>query len=121
MIFLVENDEATRDAIHLLLECEGLAAAAFTSCEALCAALDPASADLLILDMQIIDGSGFELLERLRNRGTAPPVILMMGDPTAKVYDHAAVAGAFGILEKPFRGSDLVSLIDRALAGRDAK
>lgn len=120
MIFLVENDDATREAICLLLECEALAAAAFPSCDALCAAVDPASADLLILDIQITSGSGLELLERLRHRDAAPPVILMTGDPTAKVYDRAAAAGAFGILEKPFCGSDLVSLVNRALAARGA-
>jgi DNA-binding NtrC family response regulator len=44
----------------------------------------------------------------------------MTGDPTAKVYDSAAAVGAFGILEKPFCGSDLVNLVNRALAARDA-
>jgi FixJ family two-component response regulator len=120
MIFLVEDDEATRDAICLLLECEALIAAGFPSCDALCAAVDPASADLLILDIQITGSSAVELLERLRHRDAAPPVILMTGDPTAKVYDSAAAVGAFGILEKPFCGSDLVNLVNRALAARDA-
>jgi FixJ family two-component response regulator len=120
MIFLVEDDAATRDAICLLLECEGLAAAAFRSCDALCAAVDPASADLLILDIEITDMSGLELLERLRHRDAAPPVILMADDPTAKVHDRAAAAGAFGTLEKPFCGSDLVGLVNRALAVRGA-
>ncbi len=120
MIFLVEHDDATRDAICLVLECEALTAAAFPSCDALCAAVDPASADLLILDIQITGSSGFELLERLRYRDAAPPVILMIGHPTAKVSHRAAAAGAFGILEKPFRGDDLVSLVNRALAARGA-
>ena len=95
-------------------------AAAFTSCDALCAVVDPTSAHLLILEIQTNGISGFELLERLRHRDAAPPVILITGDPTTKVYDRAAAAGAFGILEKPFRGSDLVSLVNRALAARSA-
>jgi two-component system, LuxR family, response regulator FixJ len=118
MIFLAEDDNATRDAISLLLECEALSVRGFASCEALCAAVDPTSADLLILDIQMPGFSGLELLERLQDRPSIPPVILMTGDPTGAVRSRAAVAGAVSFLEKPFRGDELVALVNRALASR---
>jgi len=116
MIYLAEDDDATRAAICLLLDCEDLAVAGFASCDALCAAVDAASADLLILDVHMPGTSGLELMERLRQRGAVPPVILMTGDPTAQVRARAAVSGAFALLEKPFPGDELVSLVRRALA-----
>lgn len=121
MIFLAEDDDATRDAICLLLECESLPVGAFASCDALCAAVDPALADLLILDVQMPGTSGIELLERLRCRDGAPPVILMTGDASDRLRARAAAAGAYAFLEKPFRGNELVRLVIDALAGRGAR
>ncbi len=120
MICLADDDDATLDAISLLLECEALPVSAFASCDALCAAVDPATADLLILDIQMPGVSGLELLQRLRHKERVPPVILMTGDPSAKVRALAAAAGAFALLEKPFRGNDLVALVKGALAASGA-
>jgi len=117
MIFVADDDDATRDAICLLLECEALAVHCFASCEALCAAADPLSAELLILDVQMPGISGLDLLEGLRSRPGAPPVILMTGDPTTDLLARAAAAGAYAILEKPFRGDALVELVKSATAG----
>ena len=114
-IYLAEDDDATRTAIGLMLECEGLPVTGFASCDALCAAVDPASADLLILDIQMPGMSGLELLERLRGGQHAPPVILMTGNPTSHVRSRAASAGAIACLEKPFQGDELVDLVKRAL------
>ena len=121
MILLAEDDDATRDAICLLLECESLPVSGFASCDALCAAVDPASADLLILDLQMPGMSGLELLERLRRRDGAPPVILMTGNATDQVRTRASAAGAYAFLEKPFRGNELVRIVTDALAARAAR
>ena len=115
MIYLAEDDDATRAAICLLLDCENLSVTGFASCDALWAAVEPASADLLILDVQMPGMSGLELLERLRHDRVLPPVILMTGNPTAKVRERATAAGAFALLEKPFPGDDLIGLVRRAL------
>lgn len=119
MIFLVEDDQATRDAICLMLDCELLPVCGFASCDALCAAVDPASADLLILDIQMLGMSGLELLERVRRRNDPPPVILMTGNSTDQIRSRAIAAGAYAFLEKPFRGNDLVGLVAGALALRN--
>lgn len=119
MIFLAEDDDATRDAICMMLECEALSVRGFPSCEALCAAVDPAAADCLILDVHMDGATGLELLERLAADGIVPPVILITGRPTTDVLDRAAAAGAFAVLDKPFRGEDLVEMVVRAIASGD--
>lgn len=118
MIFLAEDDDATRDAICLLLECESLPVMAFASCDALCGAADPAAADLLILDVQMKGMTGIELLEQMRGLDGGPPVILMTGQATAEIRARACEAGALLVLEKPFRGDDLIEIVRRALAAR---
>jgi FixJ family two-component response regulator len=116
MIFLVEDDDATRDAISMLLECESLPVKGFSSCDALCAAVDPLEADCLVLDVQVRGTTGLEFLERLRTQGTTLPVILMTGRIFADLRDRATAASAAVLLEKPFKGNDLVEAVTHALA-----
>lgn len=112
MIFLVDDDDAIRDAIQLLLECESYAVRAFPSCDALTAAVDPVEAQCLILDHQMKGTTGLQLCERLHGRR---PVILMTGQPSPELRARAAAAGAFAFLEKPFHGNELLEIVSRAL------
>jgi len=116
MIFLVEDDDATRDAIRLMLECEGLVVSAFSSCDALCGSVDPKAADCLILDVHMRGMTGIDLLEQIRNEGGRQPIIMMTGLPTPGLEARAAAAGAFAVLEKPFKASYLIETVTRALA-----
>jgi two-component system, LuxR family, response regulator FixJ len=120
MIFLVEDDNDTRDAISLLLECEALRVQAFASCDALRQTADLKMADCLILDVHMNGMTGLELLELMQKEGDNPPVIMMTGRPTASVCDRAAAAGAFALLEKPFSGKQLVETVLRAIATKSA-
>lgn len=120
MIFLVEDDDATRDAICLLLECEALEVREFASCDLLVATADPRAAELLILDVQMKGTSGIEFLERLRSVDGAPACILMTGQPTPELRSRSARAGAFALLEKPFHGDELIATIRQALASSGA-
>jgi len=86
MIILIDDDDATRDALRLLLECEGLLPVRdFASCEAFLAAEELAHPDCVILDIHMPGMTGLELLERLRARGANIPAILMTGDPTPRI------------------------------------
>lgn len=116
MIFLVEDDNDTRDAISLLLECEALRVRPFASCDALRRTADPKMADCLILDVHMNGMTGLELLERMQEEGDNPPVIMMTGRPTASIHDRATAAGAFAVLEKPFSGAQLVETVRSAIA-----
>ena len=118
MIYLVEDDDATRKAIGLLLECEALEACAFPSCDDLCQKTDPTSADCLILDVHMRGTTGLELLERVRRNDRCPPVILMSGRVAGDILARATAAGVFAVLEKPFSGTELIETIKRAIAGR---
>ena len=115
MIFLVEYDDDTRSAISLLLECEALSFRAFSSYDEL-RQVELRDADCLILDVSPRGVTGLEFSEQLRKQNRALPVILLSGQVTAAIENHAAAAGAF-VLEKPFSGSELVETVRRAIAG----
>ena len=73
--------------------------------------LQEAQWDLIVCDVKLPDGKGFELLAAARRDDAAPPFLLITahGDP---VMREAVIAdGAVGLIDKPF---ELSSLIEQA-------
>ncbi len=117
-IVLIEDDDATRDSLRLLLECEGLPVCEFASCNDFLAAEGSADPRCLILDIHMTGMTGIELLQRLRARGTMVPAIFMTGNPNSAVKSRAATAGALAVFEKPFEASELVDMVRAVLDER---
>lgn len=116
MIFLVEDDEATRDSLCLLFESEGLACRGFASGEAFLAAMPSLDNSCLVLDVNMDGIDGLTLLERLRSGGASVPAIIITGKPTPAVHKRAAAAGAVVVLEKPFDSGSLIDHVQTLLA-----
>ena len=115
MIFVVDDDGGARDSLRLLLECEGLEAREFASCEAFLDAGGAGEDDCLILDVHMSGMSGIELLEIMRRRGDMLPVILISGRTDTTTRNRARVAGALAFLEKPYQAEEVLDLVRRAL------
>ncbi|HUK61314.1 MAG TPA: response regulator [Stellaceae bacterium] len=120
MIYLVDDDDATRNAIAMLFDCEQIPVTAFPSCDHLLRTVDPKTADCLVLDIQMPGTTGLDLLERLKITPISLPVIMMTGSLTPQIKARAEAAGAFALLEKPFNGNELLEAVKLALAGRGA-
>jgi two-component system response regulator FixJ len=69
----------------------------------------------LLLDVSMPGQTGLRLHDDLRARGDDTPVIFITGHADAAAADHAAKAGAYGFLTKPFEESALLSAIERAI------
>jgi two-component system response regulator FixJ len=115
MIFIVDDDSATRDSLWVLLDCVGLEAREFASAEAFLEARQLANKDCLVLDVHMPGMSGIELLEQLRQRGDKIPVIIITGQPSTTNDKRARAAGALAVLEKPFKPSEILGLVRQAL------
>lgn len=113
-VYIVDDDEAVRDSIRLLLESSGFAAREFASADLL---LDMDTADMgcLLLDLHMPGISGLELLRLLRARGIKRPVIVVSGrrDPVQDAEVWAA--GATALLSKPFDDQQLLDLVAQAI------
>jgi FixJ family two-component response regulator len=116
MIFLVEDDDETRNAICLLLDCEAIPVRAFPSCDALLKTVDFRTADCLILDVHMNGMTGLDLLEHVRKVDRDVPVIMMTGGLSENIKRRTVAAAAFAVLEKPFNGNELIDTIQLALA-----
>ena len=115
MIFIVEDDEATRDSLCLLFECEGLACRGFASAQAFLAGKPALDASCLVLDVNMAGIDGLALLEQLRADGATVPAIIITGVPTPAILKRAAAAGAAAVLEKPFDAGKLIDHVHKLL------
>lgn len=113
VILLVDDDAAVRNALKFSLEMEGFSVRLYPTPEALLAETDLPADGCLVIDYRMPEIDGLELVERLRNRGVALPVLLISGRVTRSLRDRASGLGIRDVLEKPL--SDLAGSIRRVL------
>jgi FixJ family two-component response regulator len=123
MVFIVDDDEAVRGSLKLLLKSIGLPAQTYASAQEFLASFDPLRPGCLVLDIRMPGMSGLELQETLNARGALLPIIFITGHGDVPMAVEAMQRGAMDFLQKPFRDQDLLDRINKALekdrAGRD--
>jgi DNA-binding NtrC family response regulator len=77
--------------------------------------------ELVLADVRLRDGDGFDLLEQCRRNWPAAQVILMTGYGTPDGAIEAIHAGAFDYVTKPLIGDELRMAIERALSQRSVQ
>jgi two-component system response regulator FixJ len=113
-VYIVDDDADVRESARALLESYDLAVQEFDSARAF---LDGFKADrkaCLLLDLNMPEMNGLELLEQLRRLKIGLPVIIVTGQGDADVAERARRAGAFAFLQKPVDDS-LIAAVGRAL------
>jgi FixJ family two-component response regulator len=115
IVFIVDDDEAVRNSLRLLLKSVGLAAAALPSAREFLDSYKPAQPGCLVLDVRMPGMSGLELQQLLNLQGAVIPVIFITGHGDIPMAVEAMQAGAFDFLQKPFRDQQLIDCIQRAL------
>jgi two-component system response regulator FixJ len=114
-VYIVDDDEAVRDSLRLLLDSSGIPACDYPSADELLRA-DPADMACLLLDLHMPGTSGLELLRLLRDRGLTLPIIVVSGGRDGALDAQVWAAGATAILSKPFDDSALLEMVRQALA-----
>lgn len=110
-ILVVEDDQLLGELLAELLEAMGHTVCGIESTEAgAVAAAFRSKPDLMIIDAGLGDGSGISALKQICDSGFIPHVFAS-GD-ISKIKESRPTAVA---LEKPFRESDLIRAIQRAL------
>jgi two-component system, LuxR family, response regulator FixJ len=115
IVFIVDDDEAVRNSLRLLVKSIGLNATILGSAQEFLATYDPLQPGCLILDVRMPGMSGLELQQQLNLRGAVIPVIFITGHGDIPMAVVAMQQGAFDFLQKPFRDQDLIDRVQRAL------
>jgi two-component system response regulator FixJ len=116
LVLVVDDDEAVRGSLKLLLKSAGLTARAYPSAAEFLAAHDDGQPGCLLLDVRMPGMSGLELQDELNRRGAIIPVIFITGHGDVPMAVEAMRRGAMDFLQKPFRDEDLIDRVNRALA-----
>jgi two-component system, LuxR family, response regulator FixJ len=114
-IYVIDDDDAVRDSLRMLLEAEGYTVVDFASGAQFLRVERTDGHSCLLLDMHMPGMSGVELLERVRGNHPLMPMVVMTGRPGPATARAAASAGA-PVLEKPFMGRELLDAIERSLS-----
>jgi len=115
LVFIVDDDEAVRDSLELLLESAGHLVQAFeTAADALasCRARLPAC---IVTDVRMPEMDGLEFQEKLSGAGIDVPVIVMTGHADVPLAVRAMKAGAVDFIEKPFPDEVILASIESAM------
>jgi FixJ family two-component response regulator len=115
-ICIVEDDEAVRASTRLLLETAGYMVSDFASAESFLAMVD-VEASFLVLDLNMREMNGLELLELLRARGSVLPAVMVTANP-ARLEARYRKAGVLAVLAKPASAKLLLEWIAKALPRR---
>lgn len=118
-MFVIDDDEAVRNSLRLLLKSVGLPVRTFASAMEFLPGYDPQQPGCMVLDIRMPGMSGLELLQQLNQRAVTIPVVFITGHGDVPMAVEAMQNGAFDFLQKPFRDRDLIDRVQRALE-RDA-
>jgi FixJ family two-component response regulator len=112
---IVDDDEAVRRSLGLLLLSRGHAVQAFASGEAFLAGADLQRPGCVVLDLRMEGMSGLQVFDALRAQDSPLVVIFLSGHGDIPMAVEAVQNGAFGWLEKPCNDERLLESIARAL------
>lgn len=112
-ILLVEDDVMIASGLVYALEQEGYEPVYCKDVSTAYCKIQTVTFDLAILDMQLPDGTGFDISEKIKNTNTAI-IFLTVVDDERKIV-HAFERGAADYVTKPFRLRELLARIKRTL------
>jgi len=115
LIHLVDDDEAVRDALALLISTVGLRVQPWADPERFLAEFDRHSLGAVVLDMRMPGISGLAVLEQLQAAGVDHPVVMLTGHGTVDLCRRAFKAGAAEFLEKPVDDELLLDTLQHAV------
>jgi CheY-like chemotaxis protein len=112
-ILLVDDDDAVRRSLQLLLHWRGYDVRSFAAAGTIIADTRLEDADVLIADYRLPDGDGFGVLRALRRNGWRGKAIMITAHADDVCRDAATAAGFDAVLAKPLRQHELVAALER--------
>ena len=114
-VYVIDDDDAVRDALTMLIKSIGLTVATFDSALSFLDQYDEKQLGCLVLDIRMPMMSGLELQDELISRESALPIIFISGHGDIPMAVKAVKKGAIDFIAKPFHDQELLDGIQRAL------
>ena len=114
-ICIVDDDEAVRDSLDALLNSVGRATQLYSCAKDFLDASSIQRMGCVLLDVRLPDANGIEVLQRLKDSGFGPPVIIITGHGDVPMAVKAMRLGALDFVEKPLDPDALLESVDYAI------
>lgn len=114
-VYVVEDDEAVRDSLAMLLRAENYTVKTYESAEAFLKENVRELRGAMVLDIRMPGLTGMELHKKLLAMNCALPVIFVTGHGDVAMAVEAMKLGAVDFVQKPYRDEELLSKIEEAL------
>jgi DNA-binding NtrC family response regulator len=114
-ILVVDDEENMVHFLTKLLRAEGLEVEGVRTGEAALERLRAAPFDLVLTDLKLPDTDGIEILKGARELRPEAVVVLITAYGTIESAIEAMRAGAYDYVTKPFRASEILQVVEKAL------
>ncbi|HEY0650132.1 response regulator FixJ [Phenylobacterium sp.] len=119
-MFVVDDDDAARDSLVMLLKSDGLTTKGFASAHEFLAKFDTGLRGCVVTDLRMPSMDGIELIRELKALGCLLPVIVITGHADVSRAVDAMKAGATDFIEKPYEAEQLLRAVRACLEENDA-
>src|SRR6202035_211141 len=114
-VLLIEDDSAVAQSIELMLKSEGFNVYTTDLGEEGVDLGKLYDYDIIVLDLQLPDMSGFEVLKSLRTAKVQTPVLILSGNAIVEAKVKALGFGADDYMTKPFHKDELVARVQAVI------
>jgi FixJ family two-component response regulator len=116
LVFLIDDDASVRKGVLRLLRSAGYKSEAFESASNFLTREQHAGPACVIVDVQMPGLNGIDLQSVLIQRRREEQLVFITGHGNIPMCAQAMKAGAVDFLPKPFRATELLQCVERALA-----
>jgi len=121
-ILVVDDDHELSDGLKVMLERQGHRVIQARDGQQGKQMIYQHRPDLVILDMMMPRMGGYPVLEHFRDKGDAPPIIMITANEGSRHKAYAEWLGVVDYIRKPFAMERLLEAVERGLkAGEEAK
>ncbi|MBW7472521.1 response regulator FixJ [Marinobacter sp. F4218] len=114
-VYVVEDDEAVRDSLELLLKSDSKPVKTYENATAFLKDYSEKMAGCIVLDIRMPGMDGMELQKKLNEKHSILPIIFVTGHGDVPMAVDAMKEGAVDFIQKPYREEALLEKIEAAL------
>ena len=101
-VFVLDDDVGVCRILNRMLSLEEYEVRTSQSVKEAVTAIEEKSFDAYVLDYRLRDGTGLDVAERIRSKGSSAPIILMSGYDLSGIASRAETLRVFDMIQKPF-------------------
>lgn len=119
-VFVLDDDVAVCRILNRMLSLEEYEVRTSQSVEEAVTVIEEKPFDAYVLDYRLRDGTGLDVAEQLRSKGSGAPIILMSGYDMSEITPQAETLRVFDIIQKPFSRDELCNALKKSIGSAPA-